>query len=230
MMRIGSFIFGAFLLAEVSSANAMFINGGFETGDFTGWTVSDIGGGSSGVGVDGSAIPGESASFEPAFVNVRGGTQAAFAVVATSLGEFLSLSQTIDLAAGTYNTGFFMGNDNAAEFGINGAISNEHLGIFVDGNNIGFDVRFPDNSFPVGTLPTDTEEFSSEFSVLGGLHTIEFRISGSGNVRPGISVDDAFLNRVADNGISVPEPSTLAVFALGLLGLGMARRTRKTAW
>jgi len=209
-----------------SAAHAALVNPGFELGDFSGWTVNNVGGAAPGVNVDGFLIPGTVSPFPPAFVNVRSGNFAAFAVVANTNGEYLSLSQQVNIAvAGTYLTGFFMGNDSQSSFGIDDAITNERLAIFVDGVNVGFDTRFPGNNFPVGSTPADMLEFSSDAFFSAGLHTVEFRISGSGTSRAGISVDDFFLN--APDTPRVPGPATLLLLGLGLAGAGLARSLRR---
>jgi PEP-CTERM motif len=216
-----------FLLTAPVGAEANFINGGFETGDFTDWTVGGVTG-SRGVATDGTPIPAVDPPFPPAFTNVRSGNFAAFTAVSEANGEFLSLSQTADLtAAGTYTVGFFMGNDSASEFGIGiddvGAIPHQRLAIFVDGVHVPFTTRFPDNNFPRGSTPNDLHEFSSLFIHAGGPTTLELRISGSGIARAGISIDDAFL-------AVVPEPTTLLLFGTTAAGLGVARwRQRRRA-
>lgn len=210
----------AILTIWTPTGHAMLVNPGFESGEFTGWTVVNFGGGGSGVGTDGSGIPDEHPVFDPALVNVRSGSFAAYAVVAAfPAGEYLSLSQTLTLAPGEYRTGFFMGNDSASMFGIESPIDSQPFpGIFVNGVLEPFDIRFPDNNFPTGATPADMFEFSSRFSSSGGLTTIEYRISGSGTARAGISVDDFFLVQ------QMPEPSTLVLLAAGFSALGRMRR------
>jgi hypothetical protein len=209
-----------------SAAHAALVNPGFELGNFTGWTVNNVGGAAPGVNVDGALIPGADAPFPPVFVNVRSGNFAAFAVVANTNGEYLSLSQQVNIAAaGNYLTGFFMGNDSQNAFGIDNAIDVDRLAIFVDGVNVGFDTRFPGNNFPTGSTPADMFEFSSNAFFSAGLHTVEFRISGSGTSRAGISVDDFFLN--APDTPQVPAPATLLRLGRGLAGAGLARSLRR---
>lgn len=210
-----------------SAAHAALVNGGFESGDFTGWTVANVGGAAPGVDVDGALIPGTVSPFPPAHVNVRSGSFAAYAVVANTNGEYLSLSQSVGIAvAGTYVAGFFMGNDSSSSFGIDSAIAAEHLAIFVDGASIGFDTRSPGNNFTTGTTPADMAEFSADAFFSAGLHTVEFGISGSGTSRAGISVDDFFLD--APDGPKVPAPAALLLLGMGLAGAGLARRLRRS--
>lgn len=211
--------FAAFVFSGAASAG--FINSGFETGDFAGWSVGGTNGGS-GVDLDGTSIP--TGDFQPAFVNVRSGNYAAFGVTASTNDEFLSLSQTVNVEAGLQSVGFYLGHDDSGSIGINDAIANELLGIFVDGTNIAFTDRFSGNNFPNGTTPSDMYLFASEFTSQGGLVNIEFRISGSGTGRTVLSVDDTFITGVP--AVAVPEPTSVALLGLGLLGLAVARRKR----
>src|SRR5690606_2855085 len=91
-------------------------NPGFETGDFTGWTV---GGNrvSASVETDGTPIPGVYVNFDPTVQNVRNGNYAGSALVAlgassasTAIAEVLTLTQTVNVLAGeSYIISFFLG-------------------------------------------------------------------------------------------------------------------------
>ena len=171
-----------------------FVNGGFESGDFSGWTVGGVTNGH-GVALDGTSISGVHSIFDPAFVNVRSGSYAAYAVVADERFEYLSLSQEVYLPAGTHVVGFFMGNDSGSGFKTNGAVNGKRLATFIDGVHHRFTTRPPYalGRIPPGSTANDMYEFSTEFTSAGGPTSFELRISGSGSWRPGISVDDAFL-------------------------------------
>jgi hypothetical protein len=210
----------ALLGCGVPAANASFVNAGFETGDFTGWTVGGPNG-ASGVDVDGTLVP--EGLFQPAFVNVRSGAFAAFGATAASNGEYLSLSQTVNLVAGDHVAGFWMGHDDNAVIGIDFAISLGNLAVYVDSVLQPFTTRWPENNFPQGSTPADLYEFSSTFSHGGGPALIEFRLSGSGTGRTVLSVDDLF---VTGADVDVPEPGSLALLGLGLAGLGLRGRRR----
>lgn len=59
-------IVALFLVALMASpAFALFTNGGFETGDFTGWTVTGQGGGQSGIWSSASTMPGLTTDINP---------------------------------------------------------------------------------------------------------------------------------------------------------------------
>ena len=197
MFKFNKFISSAFFLLILSSGvvHAQLVNPGFETGDSTGWTISGVGPARGG-GEDGDSIP--NAYYPPAYVNVRSGNHAAWAAVGYGYDEFLSLSQTIEFLEGEYSIGFFLGLDQSEVTGIEFAIRDGLLGIFVDGQNIGFDVREAGfvNIFPTGSTPADMYEFSALTDLSAGPHTIEYRISGSGIARAAFSVDDLFVTQV----------------------------------
>jgi len=206
-MKVATTVALAVCCALLSAgARANFVNSGFETGDATGWTVGG-GYGAFGVATDGTLVP--EGDFQPAFVNVRSGSFAAFGATATSLGEFYSLSQTVDLEAGTHTVGFFLGHDDNTLIGIDNAILDQRLAILVDGAVLDFSIRYPGNDFPKGSTSADMFEFAADFVSAGGPALIEFRISGSGTGRTVLSADDFYVT-------GVPEPGTVALMLAGL--------------
>jgi hypothetical protein len=78
------------LIAYVGQAKAGFINGSFETGDFTGWTVGGTDGGR-GVAPTGTLINGTNMGYEsfgPTYVAVRTGSFAAYTASGESNNDF----------------------------------------------------------------------------------------------------------------------------------------------
>ena len=197
-------------------------NPSLETGDLTGWTMGGVNGGY-GVLADGATIPGATSPFLPSYQNVRSGSYGAYAVTAHSNGEFVSFSQSVLLAPGDYTASFYMGNDQASIFGIGSAISSGRLGIWVDGILLPFNSSYT-NNFPTGSGPTDFTLFDADFASTGGSTLIEFRISGSGTARAGISVDDF---AIFGDVVAIPAPGAVVLAGLGV-GLVSWLRKRKT--
>ncbi len=198
-------------------------NPSFETGDLTGWTMGGVNGGY-GVLTDGATIPGVTyVQFLPSNQNVHSGSYGAYAVAANSEGEFVSFSQNVVLAPGDYTASFYMGNDQGATFGINQAITDGNLGIRIDGTLVPFNSLYP-NSFPTGSGPADFTLFDADFTSAGGSTLIEFRISGSGTARAGISVDDFAVFGDAIATIPAPGAVVLAGFGVGLVSWLRKRR------
>jgi hypothetical protein len=201
---------GAALWVTGASANLL-TNPGFETGDFTGWTVGGTNGGS-GVGTTGDLISGTGAAFGPTFVEAHSGTKAAFGVIGAD--DFLTLSQTLTLAAGSYDLGFFIAVDSPNYLG---SISNFSR---ILGDNVRLNASVPN---PISGGGTFFEVTASLDEASSGTHTIEFVVEGSAGERAGFSVDDYFLDPV----IAVPEPGSLAIFGSSIALLALRRRTRR---
>lgn len=187
------------------------LNPGFETGDFTGWTLT--GTAESGVDVDGTPITGV---FEPAttVVNVHSGEYAAWAKV-SRLNTF-ELVQTVDVLPNTdYDIGIW-GCWGGETHGSAGMIST----IFVDDVEI-----FSSSDWLLGG--TGPEEYSHLSTVwASGPSTsaeVKFHFTRTAPTETpgGFSFDDAHVDRVR----VIPEPASIGLLALG--GLGFLRRRRR---
>jgi len=196
---------------SIGSASASFVNGGFETGDFTGWVVGGLNGGSA-VGTDGTAI---AATDFPAYINTHSGNYAASTAVAHTYREYLSLTQSVYFLTGNSDIRFFMGNDSQNIFGIDAAIRYGNLGIYLDGIVQSFEQTSLSANFPVGSDPSDMLLFNSLINTTPGVHTIEFRFSGSGTSRSGISIDDISATNISP----IPIPAAIWLTGSGLLAL-----------
>ena len=164
-------------LAMGASAHAeLVVNGGFETGDLTGWTNTG-----NFTGVDTSA---------------NTGTYAAYLGTTSGLGH---LFQTISTIAGTlYDFSFAYASD--------GGTPNAFTASF-DGNTL-----FSTTNDPVHGYQ------NYNFAVVASTNStvIDF---GERNDPSYLHLDDVSVNASA-----VPEPETLALLGLGLLGVAASRR------
>lgn len=200
------------VVVVVGQARAGLVNSGFESGDFGGWSAGGANGGF-GVGADGLTF---NTIFGPMAVTARSGQYAAYALVGGTSGEYLMLTQTVVLAAGTYDVGYYLGTDRLSAPG-SGFGSVDLNKILIDGVSYTLTDK-PDFVPGDGSLA----RFATQFTTSGGSTQIQFRATASG-ARALISVDDAFLTPAA-----VPEPSTLISGGIAcLLGLGYGWRRRK---
>ena len=197
--------------AAFASATNLLLNPGFETGNFSGWTIS----GTSpnyGVDINGPVITGTYPAFGTTTVLVRSGTYAGYAVVCSSgpcspsgddPSDYLNLSQTVSLTAGMLDTAsFWVASGSGLAYG-NGSE------ILVDGSPIALSLSNVTSSYQL---------VSGTFTTSGGTYDIGFRIAGSGYGDAGFSFDDFSLTET-------PEPATYATFGTGLLLLaGFGRK------
>lgn len=198
-----------FVLAHAAQANLL-TNPGFETGDFTGWTVGGNVPLGYGVAKGGQRLPDNVDG--AAYARAHGGTYTAWASTRGGYGEALVLSQTLELDAGTYSAGFYF-QTSEGDYGNSSKI-------YIDGNYM---------SYTSSHITSSSKLASFNFSLAsGGIHTIEFDISGSGSGPVSISADDFFLNDTTPVTVAVPEPSMLALMVTGLLGLGLLRRSKRS--
>lgn len=190
-------------------------NPGFETGDFTGWTVG--GNADNGVASDGAAI--SKTIFSDNEVNVHTGSSfAAWVSVSakSSPAVLFTLSQSVSVLPNTeYGVGFWL------SIGSNLSSAGRTYQIMVNDSQI-LNVDQSGNFGKDFWAGTDPEDYlhervlyttgSDEFSV-----TVEYSLSGSGNELVGFSYDDFHFN-------VVPVPATFWLFGSGLVGLiGLAR-------
>lgn len=191
--------------AATAPANLL-TNGGFETGDLTGWTITADRTTGFGVGTDGQAIG--AGFFIPSAVEVHSGTYALWAALGDGSNQILSLSQTLSLGAGNFETGFY--------FGVNRGPVGIFSQILLDGNVIA------QSGAPIGA---GFQLESANFSLASaGIHTLTYFLNRSGYKVVGISADDFTLVGPPGPRGNVPEPASIALLALGLTGLALSRR------
>lgn len=210
------------------------VNPGFETGNLSGWSTGGKHGGI-GVSLDGVKLPVTSALPETqptlyiqSWQNVRSGSHAAYAITAGDnqpvFREFASFWQMVSTPSALYRIGFQMTTDNdIGGFGIAAALDDRRLAIFVDDTYQPLLVpRFSNaplsRNFVGGTSPEAFVDFAVELPLTSGMHKIEFRLSGSGTSRAGISMDDTYVT-------AIPEPSLVSLGGTAL-ALLLRRRMR----
>jgi len=175
----------AVLIASAGQMQAAVINGGFETGDLTGWTVS---------GAD-SAVANPS--------NARSGS---YSFVGYDNDGFATLSQNFSTLAGAeYELDFWS------------------FSSFVDPGNI---LRYQLDAGPIFTVSqTPTYALTTgSFTASGSTTTLSFLFETDDGTGVWL-IDDV---SVTQTSAAVPEPTSMAIFGLGALGLAYrARRKSK---
>ena len=204
--------------ASGAHATELIVNGGFETGTFSGWTPTDQAGGSgsfyvqsygAGTPINGFATPTQSG----------GGNY--FASTDQSGPGSHTISQTFNAIIGGAFTLSFNGyaNDQSGAGPVGtgtdyNTIPNQHFEVNLNGNQVYYGIltsQWQNYTFGVGSF------------ILNGANTISFT-----------EVDNQlFLNAGLDNISlnsptgSVPEPSTWAMMLLGFGAIGVSMRRRR---
>jgi hypothetical protein len=204
MKKLTLGIFAAALAAFAGAASSTLVNGGFETGDLTGWTASTPGGSASAVNSGAGGI-----------TPVEGSWMGE--VVAGNADTNQTLSQTFNMDVGDILTGwanFFNAENTNSFFNDVGFVD------LIDPLAVVHNLFFADTTTTPGSSALGWTPISYQ-ATTAGAHTV---VAGVRNVNDPIASSSTYVD-----GLTVPAPASLALVALGLAGLGFGRRRRDRA-
>jgi hypothetical protein len=213
-------IAGAVLFAASAQA-AIVNNGSFETGDFSGWTVSKLSGTTPGTGPQVITTGGSNSTGYGDNVPVYQGTHAAFFVDDNAVE---SISQSVSLAANqTYTLSFGLfatqsGAANPFSFTLADALGSDLINTYTNQNSPAM------TQVPVGVWTTETGTFTSGAA---GNYTLSFNFTAGPTPAKDLLLDGVSLS-------SVPLPASAPMFgaalaALGAIGYGLKRKKAAAA-
>jgi hypothetical protein len=242
MSRFFSFLWiGLVVVGSPGSASADLINGGFETGNFTGWTTTGNTAVVGELGTGPTAIPVAAGSFQ-ALLSTQGS-----ATTASGLESFLGLPAGRLAALSGSPLGVFNGSAIRQTVSVTNAgdvltfqwnfltsetnpLANDFSFVSVVGSGV-------NQSFVLGSVqnsalsPTSAAPFTRQ----GGFRSFSFQFPSAGAYTVGVGVANVLDNNrpsglVVDQfTVVVPEPATLAVFGAGTIAAVAWGRRRRVA-
>lgn len=194
---------GSSLVHADSPAGNLVVNGGFETGDFTGWTLSglDVPGQQDNLygveGLDPFPTPGGTAPNS-------GNYQAFFSDITSNA---TTLSQVLATTPGAYLISFYL----AQQLEGPGSVKNSVV-VSLDGTTVVSLTAVPVEGYTLYTFSTAVTDTASTLSLTFGNDIGEFLL------------DDVSVTAIAP---AVPEPAIWAQFGAGLFAMGLVARRRR---
>jgi hypothetical protein len=180
----------------VGVANADFVNGSFETGDFTGWTTQDASSGS---------FYGVTAYTNLAVDQVDGNEAAYFGAV-SDIPD--TISQTLTTNAGSlYNLSFYVGEDGG-------------------GGDEGLQVQWNGVNYFNSAVPSVVDPLTDDYMMIHYTITVLATGSDTASFGGFDTLNFIALDNVSLTPVATPEPASFAFLGLGLAGLVVRRRRR----
>jgi hypothetical protein len=213
-----------FLFAVAGTTQAQLVNGNFETGDLTGWTLFNTAGSNTPYGVAqggtavaqvvqfdtaGTGVPSYGAEFEVG--------ETAGVVGGGGLGQGAGIYQYVPLDAGQLNISV----DIAATSPGNNADAGT-FELLLDGNLVASDAL---NGISVSQTLRSTLSYSG--TVAAGTHQIAIDMRRGYGMGYG-NTPYQFLDNVVLTGMAVPEPAKTLFLSLGLAAFALGIRRRQT--
>lgn len=222
LRRLTTGVAVAFLLVAGAPANAGIVNGSFETGDFTGWTVVQP----TFASVTGSELkkldPGAPASLSPPAWTPTHGNNFAYLKAGADIGRYTLLSQAFTATAGQHvSFDIFFDAGDYLPFNDNGFANILNVG------NLNLDNLYLKDISQVGSYGEDGWHHIDYRIADAGTYMLLFGINNDGdNKLPSfLGVDNVYVGAPGGNGDPVPEPATLLIWSLvGAGGLALRRR------
>lgn len=234
-MKVASSIAALVIAAAALPAQAgqLLVNGGFEAGNAAGWTISgaNTGGCGQNFNISTTGAAAGCTGYNPissTFVSPNGGNFAAYAAFDGSGPLDHTISQAFSLT-GNFNKASVTWSD-ALGFGAGWSypVAREYTVSLLNSKGIVVANLMTESFAKGGVLQGWTQHTTDISAFLPGL-------GNSASLRFNLHVPQSFtgpavfgLDDVSVNASAVPEPASLALLGLGLLGLGMTRRQRKS--